>query len=309
MTEGKLEFPTLRSGAVLTLGAFDGVHRGHKQILDCVHERARAASLPAVVVSFRPHPLQVVKPSAAPALLTPGAEQLVALAECGVSRAVLLEFTRTVAALDARTFVEQVLIARCGMRELVVGYNHKLGRGREGDVPALQRMGDAMGFPVHVVEPARDKQGVAISSTVVRAAVSGGDMERAAELLGRRYSVRGHVVPGHQRGRTLGYPTMNVVPDDARKLLPADGVYAVRADTGHGCFSGMMNLGGRPTFGEAERALEVHLFESEGVQYGSPVSVTIVHRLRDVMRFAGPDALVAQLANDARAARLALTQA
>lgn len=315
MTDARpaIEFPALADGSVVTLGAFDGVHRGHQEILNRLAERARAAGggagRPPVVVTFRPHPLAVVKPSAAPALLTPGAEQLMALAEFGVERAVLLDFTPAVAALDAKAFVERVLLGRCRMRELVVGYNHKLGRGRAGDVPALIRMGDAMGFQVHVVPPTRDAQGVAISSTVVRAAIQGGAMERAAELLGRPYSVQGCVVRGHQRGRTIGYPTMNVVPDDARKLLPADGVYAVRADTGSGSIAGMMNLGGRPTFGELERALEVHLFDSEGAPYGSRVSVTIVHRLRDVMRFAGPDALVAQLANDAGAARLALTQA
>src|SRR6185503_11174379 len=134
-------------------------------------------------------------------------------------------------------------------------------------------------------------------------------MARAARLLGRAYAVRGHVVSGHQRGRLIGYPTMNVVPDDASKLLPPDGVYAVRATTPAGEFGGMMNVGGRPTFGELERTVEVHLFDSEGAPYGAGVSVSVIHRLRNVMRFAGPDALVAQLAKDAQAARLALTQA
>jgi riboflavin kinase/FMN adenylyltransferase len=309
MTEARAEFPALAGGSVVTLGAFDGVHRGHQEILKCLAARSRETAKPPVVVTFRPHPLDVVKPSAAPPLLTPGAEQLAALAEVGVERAVLLSFTPAVAALDARAFVEQVLVGLCRMRELVVGYNHKLGRDRTGDVPALVRMGDAMGFAVHVVQPTLDAGGVAISSTVARAAVQAGDMERAAELLGRPYSLRGTVVQGHQRGRTIGYPTMNVVPDDPRKLLPADGVYAVRADTNRGTFGGMMNLGGRPTFGELERALEVHLFDFEGVEYGARVSVTVLHRLRDVMRFTGPDALVAQLATDAKAARLALTQA
>lgn len=309
MPDTAAEFPDLERGSVVTLGAFDGVHRGHQEILKCVLERAGATGLPAVAITFRPHPLAVLKPDAAPLLLTPGDEQLVALAGYGVEHTVLLDFTPALAELDARAFVEQVLIGRCRMRELVIGYNHKLGRGRRGDAAVLSRMGDAMGFAVHVVPATMAADGTVISSSAIRTIVEAGDMARAADMLGRWYSVRGHVVPGHQRGRLLGYPTMNVAQDDAGKLLPPDGVYAVRATTPAGEFGGMMNVGGRPTFGELERTVEVHLFDSEGAPYGAGVSVSVIHRLRNVMRFAGPEALVAQLAKDAQAARLALTQA
>lgn len=309
MPESPVEFADLERGSIVTLGAFDGVHRGHQQILRRVLERAGAAGLPAVAMTFRPHPLEVLKPEAAPLLLTPGDEQLVALTAQGIERTVLLDFTPALAELDARAFVERVLIGRCHMRELVIGYNHKLGRGREGDAVVLGRLGEALGFAVHVVPATLAADGSVVSSTAIRTAIGEGHAGRAAALLGRSYALRGVVVQGHQRGRLIGYPTMNVRPDEPRKLLPADGVYAVRATTPAGEFGGMMNVGGRPTFGELERTVEVHLFESVGAPYGAAVSVSVIHRLRNVMRFAGPEALVAQLAKDAEAARLALTQA
>jgi len=309
MSDNAAEFSACEGGSVVTLGAFDGVHRGHQQILARVLDRARSAGLPAVVITFRPHPLAVLKPDAAPDLLTPGDEQLVALAAQGIEHTVLLDFTPDVAALDAESFVQRVLIGRCRMRELVIGYNHKLGRGRHGDAAALSAMGERIGFQVHVVPATLAADGTVVSSTAVREALRQGELAHVAELLGRPYEVRGKVVPGHQRGRVLGYPTMNVVPDDAKKLLPPDGVYAVRATTPAGEFGGMMNVGGRPTFGELERTVEVHLFDSGGAPYGACVSVSVIHRLRSVMRFDGVEALVAQLAEDAGAARIALTQA
>ena len=170
-------------------------------------------------------------------------------------------------------------------------------------------MGDELGFDVHVVPAALDAAGAPISSSSIRTFIAHGDLERARGALGRPYSFSGTVVPGEQRGRGLGYPTLNVDLVSERKLLPPDGVYAVRARTARGAFGGMMNLGGRPTFGDERRTLEVHLFEASGDWYGERVSVDFVRRLRDTMRFSSPEALVAQLAEDAANARLALTQA
>lgn len=296
-------------GSVVTVGTFDGIHLGHREILRRVREIAAGEGLVPVVVTFRPHPLAVVNPSAAPMLLTPDDEQLEALAESGPIEIEIMAFTPDLARHSAEDFVREILIGRFHVRALVIGYDHGLGRGRQGDATALKRMGDELGFDVHVVPAALDAAGAPISSSSIRTFIAHGDLERARGALGRPYSFSGTVVPGEQRGRGLGYPTLNVDLVSERKLLPPDGVYAVRARTARGAFGGMMNLGGRPTFGDERRTLEVHLFEASGDWYGERVSVDFVRRLRDTMRFSSPEALVAQLAEDAANARLALTQA
>jgi riboflavin kinase/FMN adenylyltransferase len=300
--------PELASGSVVTVGTFDGVHAGHREIVRHLRERADARKLPAVLVTFRPHPLEVVNPSAAPMLLTPDDEQLDALADSGPVFVVVLPFTVALAHLTAEDFVVRLLRERYHMREIIIGYDHGLGRGRQGDVRLLTELGRIYGFGVQVVPPTLDTSGAPISSSAIRTLIAHGDLERAHAALGRPYTVRGRVVGGSQRGRDLGYPTLNLELA-ARKLLPPDGVYAVRAQTSRGSFGGMMNLGGRPTFGDVNRSLEVHLFEASGDWYGESVSVAFVRRLRDVQRFDGVEALVAQLGQDAANARLALTQA
>jgi riboflavin kinase/FMN adenylyltransferase len=302
-------FPQLAGGSVVTVGTFDGVHAGHRDIVCRLSERAAARGLPAVLVTFRPHPLVVVNPSAAPMLLTPDDEQLDALADNGSVLVVVLPFTPALAAYTAEDFVLRLLRDRYHMQEIVIGYDHGLGRGRQGDAARLTELGRSNGFDVEVVPPALDAFGAPVSSSSVRTSIAHGDLERACAALGRPYSVRGRVVAGAQRGRDLGYPTLNLELPAARKLLPPDGVYAVRAQTARGAFGGMMNLGGRPTFGDATRSLEVHLFDVGGDWYGESVSVAFVRRLRDIKRFDGIDALIAQLGKDAADARLALTQA
>jgi riboflavin kinase/FMN adenylyltransferase len=295
--------------SVVTVGTFDGVHLGHREILHRVREIAAEKALRPVVVTFRPHPLAIVNPSAAPMLLTPDDEQLEALRADGPIEVVVLEFTPELSRHTAEEFVREILIARFHVHELVIGYDHGLGRGRQGDATALQRLGAELGFAVHVIPAALDASGAPISSSSIRTFIAHGDLDRARAALGRPYSFSGTVVPGEQRGRALGYPTINIALPSARKLLPPDGVYAVRARTGRGEFGGMMNLGGRPTFGDLERTLEVHLFDAAGDWYGERVSVELIRRLRDTVRFDGVDALVAQLGEDARNARFALTQA
>jgi riboflavin kinase/FMN adenylyltransferase len=301
--------PQLANGAVITVGTFDGVHLGHRDILRRLHERADAARLPAALVTFRPHPLEVVNPSAAPLLLTPEDEQLEALVDSGTLAVIVLPFTSTLAHYSAESFVRVLLLERYHMRELVIGYDHGLGRGRQGDVNLLSALGQRHGFSVDVVPPTLDAAGVPISSSAVRTSLAHGDLERARRALGRRYGFRGIVTHGAQRGRELGYPTLNIQLSSTRKLLPPEGVYAIRAFTSRGTLGGMMNLGPRPTFGETGRALEVHLFDATGDWYGETVSIELIHRLRDTTRFESVEALVEQLGRDADHARVALTQA
>ena len=301
--------PRLDHGSVVTVGTFDGLHLGHRDIVRRLEERAEAVGLPPVLVTFRPHPLEVVNPSAAPMLLTPGDEQFDALADSGPLSVVVLPFTKTLAAYSAEAFVVDLLIERYHMHELVIGYDHGLGRGRQGDTAMLTELGRRLEFTVEVVPATLDGTGSPISSSAVRTSVAHGDLERARRALGRPYGLRGVVVAGSQRGRALGYPTLNIQISGARKLLPPEGVYAVRAHAKRGTYGGMMNLGGRPTFGEVDRTLEVHLFDASGDWYGESVSIELIRRLRDTTRFSSVDALKAQLGHDAQAARVALTQA
>lgn len=299
--------PRLSLGAVITVGTFDGVHLGHRDLLARVVQRATDRRLPSLLVSFDPHPLEVVNPPAAPPLLSTTAEKLQAIAESGLDYAVVLSFTPALAALDAAAFVERVLLERYCLRELLIGHDHGFGRGRAGDIHMLRALGDRHDFEVGVVD-AVAQDGVPVSSSAIRRAISYGDLETAARMLGRRYSFSGRVGHGAERGRLLGFPTLNVRLSSPRKLLPPAGVYAVFVQSARGSFGGMMNLGPRPTFGDTSLGLEVHLFEAAGDWYGSEVRVEFVERLRDTMRFESPDALVAQLRSDERAARAALTQ-
>ena len=293
-------------GSVVTIGTFDGVHRGHQDVLSRVVARARSSSLPALLVTFEPHPADVLKPERAPLLLSPGDEKLELLAESGLDYAAVLPFTRALAELSAKEFVEHVLVPRYGLRELVIGYDHGFGRDRAGSVEVLRRLGEALRFPVEVVPPLRLPDGETVSSTGVRAAVAAGALERAALALGRRYSVSGIVGRGEQRGRLLGFPTINVALASARKLLPPAGVYAVRAQSPLGSFGGMMNLGPRPTFGDHMLSVEAHLFGASGDFYGVRVRIDVVARLRDTRRFETAEALAFQLTEDAGLAQRAL---
>ncbi|HYW31617.1 MAG TPA: bifunctional riboflavin kinase/FAD synthetase [Gemmatimonas sp.] len=304
--DSQYSLPVGDTGAVLTVGTFDGMHRGHQDVLHRVVSRGLATSRPSVVVTFDPHPLEVIKPESAPRLLTMHREKLELFAACGVSYVVVLPFTRSLAAYEADAFVDVVLRARYGMRELLVGHDHGFGRGRMGDIDTLRALGASRGFGVTVLDPVHDADGDPISSTLIRQAVAAGNVDAAAAGLGRPYSISGRVVGGDRRGRMLGFPTINLSEQDPRKLLPLDGVYAVRVQTPTGSFGGMVNLGGRPTFGAEERRIEAHLFDAEGDWYGATVRIDFVRRLRDTRRFAGPDALRAQLLCDELAARAGL---
>jgi len=304
---GTRALPQMSLGAVITVGTFDGVHLGHRAILSRVAHRAAERRLPSVLVTFEPHPLEVVNPSAAPLLLSTTDEKLELVAECGVDYAVVLPFTPSLAALDPSAFVEQVLLDRYCLRELLIGHDHGFGRGRSGDVHVLRELGERFDFDVDMVE-AVAVAGTTVSSSAIRRAIAAGDLENAARALGRRYAFSGHVVHGDQRGARLGFPTLNIALGTTRKLLPPVGVYAILLESERGSFGGMMNLGPRPTFDDPVLSLEVHLFDATGDWYGTPVRVQFVSRLRDTTRFDSVEALVAQLRADEHAARDALTQ-
>ena len=307
MPEEIFSLPGAARGAVVTVGTFDGMHRGHTLVLERTAECAKQAELASIAVTFDPHPLDIVNPSAAPPLLTLWNEKLAMLAQTAIDYVGVVPFTPDLAAYSPEEFVERVLIARFEMKQLLIGHDHGFGRGRAGDVESLRVIGKRRGFPVEVVDAVVGADGSPISSTGIRRAIAHGDLIRAADGLGRMYGFTSIVISGEGRGARLGFPTLNLEIGSRRKLLPPHGVYTVRVEGRTAAYGGMMNLGPRPTFGDERVSLEVHLFDASGDWYGREVNVEFVSRLRDTMKFASAAELAAQLKVDAKNARVALT--
>jgi len=296
--------PAKVAAAVLTLGNFDGVHLGHQAIVRRAVARAREIGGRAVALTFEPHPLAVLAPERAPALLQTLHDRLVLMRELGIDVAVLQRFTRAFAAQEPDAFVEDFLLRHLDLRHVVVGYNVNFGRNRAGTDETLRLLGARHGFGVDVVGPV-DAGGEHVSSSRLRALIAAGDIAGARRLLGRPHALRGRVVAGDRRGRTLGFPTANLhLPP--RLLLPPDGVYAVGVDVPAGRHAGVLNVGIRPTFGGRRRTIEVHLLDFAGDLYRQWLVVHLVARLRGEATFAGPDALKAAIAADIAHARRVL---
>lgn len=289
--------------SVVTVGTFDGVHRGHQVIIEHLRLRAEEQSGTSTLISFDPHPRSVVGNSDVP-LLTTVDRRADLLKELGIDRFVVIPFTDEFAALSPTAYVEEVLVDRIGLQEITVGYDHRFGRRREGDVSLLRECGDEYGFDVDVI-PAQKIDHDIVSSRHIRELVGEqGAVAEAADFLGRPYQLGGVVARGEGRGREMGYPTANIVLDDPRKLVPKRGVYATTVTGPKGNeYGGMMNIGRRPTFDEMEVTVEVHLFDFEGDLYGDRLSVQFLRRLRDEQKFDSPDALAMQLSEDERHCR------
>lgn len=293
--------------AVVTVGTFDGVHIGHQRIIRYVAERARATGGSGTVVTFDPHPREVMSGSLVP-LLTTLAERQVFLRELGADRIVVIPFTREFAATTSADFVRDVICDRIGCAEIVVGYDHAFGRGRGGDVATLKEAAEELGFVVEAF-PAESVGGAVVSSSAIRRLIAAeGDVRSAGSMLGRWYSLDGRVVHGEGRGKAIGFPTANVEVVSIRKVIPRRGVYAVTvAGPEEGGLPGMMNIGVRPTFGGNEDVhLEVHLIDYDGDLYGETLHIEFVERLRDERRFGSVDDLREQLSRDRRRCREAL---
>lgn len=289
------------SVTVLTLGNFDGVHRGHLALLERLTGAARAARLPAAVVTFEPHPREFFTPDSAPARLTTLREKLEHFAAAGVDLTYVAQFNQAFASLSADAFVEQVLIRGLQVRHVIIGDDFRFGAGRQGDFAYLQEAGKRHGFTVESMD-SLVLAGERVSSSAVRQALGAGDMERAAALLGRPYGIDGRVVHGRKLGRQLGFATANIYIK--HNPLPMTGVFAVRVLGPSGVNRiGVANLGIRPTLGGTRPLLEVHVFDFQGDIYGAHLSVQFVHKLRDEMKFSDLSALQAQIAQDAAAAR------
>jgi riboflavin kinase / FMN adenylyltransferase len=300
IVQGLESYPPDGAPSVVALGVFDGVHLAHRAILGAAVERARALGVQALACTFDPHPMEVLQPERAPVALTTIPERLDLIAETGLDGAVVIAFTRALAAMEPEAFVKDVLVERLRAREVVVGFNHRFGRGARGDAAMLASLGEQLGFRAHVVEPLQI-DGVPVSSTEVRAALQRGDLAAAARFLGRPYSVGGTVVHGAGRGRTLGFPTANVQPD--RPVLVPAGVYGCDLLLDGAAHQAVVNIGVRPTFGETTTTVEAHVLDFSRDMYDRHVVLRFRERLRPERRFASLEDLKAQIAEDIKEAR------
>lgn len=303
-------FRPLRAPAV-AIGNFDGVHLGHQRLLEAAVAAARRLGGDAAVLTFEPHPAAVLAPHKAPPLITSLPRKLELLAQAGITACVLEPFTRELAGLSPEAFVQSILVEILGARHIVVGYDFTFGRDRAGTAASLRELGAARGIGVDVIEPVKVGDDV-VSSTRVRELVRAGHMAGARALLGRDHDVDGTVIRGDGRGARIGVPTANLAVDS--QLLPAPGVYAVRVQllerAGSPPLPGVANLGTNPTFVDrTELSLEVHVLDFAGDLYDQRVRVQLVERLRGEQRFAGVDALLAQIRADIARAREILARA
>ena len=290
--------------SVITVGTFDGVHAGHRAIIDTVAEKARKREARSVLVTFDPHPRDIINPGdAGIKLLTTLPERSEILEELGIDTMVVIPFDRDFSLLSSEEFIRDIIYKKVGVSEFVIGYDHQFGRNREGTIETIERLGKELGFDSYVVSK-REVGEKTVSSTAIRNAISeDGNVEEAANFLQRPYRLNGTVVHGDKRGKEIGFPTANIKPEHSRKIIPKDGVYAVRVRINGDWYDGMMNIGTRPTFDGKVRTLEVNLFNFDQDIYGKEVQVRFYNRIRDEKKFEGKEELVNQLEQDQKEAK------
>jgi riboflavin kinase/FMN adenylyltransferase len=286
--------------SVVTIGVFDGVHLGHKYLINQLKELARQQDLRSVVITFHKHPQEVLAPHSQPPFLTDSTEKADLMKREGVDSVIVLTFTKKFSRLGAREFLN-LLKSRLKMRSLVVGPDFSLGRDNEGDITTLRQLGKEMGFTLTVVPPV-EKNGEIVSSTAIRKALAEGNMEKVRILLGRRFSLHGKVIRGQGRGLKIGFPTANldILPGQA---VPADGVYLTLIQADGKIFRSLTNVGTNPTFGGTNRTVESHLFDLSCDLYGRKISVEFICKLRDEMKFINPEELIRQINKDIQQAK------
>ena len=285
----------------ITIGVFDGVHRGHRHLIDELKSRAAAHGLASGVVTLHPSPIQVLRPDVRVAYLTSLEERIELLRSTGVDTVAPLTFTSEIAELSAFDFLS-LLHTSLDMQFLLMGPDNAFGRGREGTPARVAEIADELGFAVEVLQAPLGGDAGRVSATAVRNALAAGQMEVAAGLLGRQFSLRGPVIRGHERGRGIGFPTANmaVTPDRA---LPAFGVYVTRSEVGARSYMSATNVGINPTFGDARPSVETYILDFAGDLYGRELRVELLHRLRGEVKFDGLDPLMAAIAVDVQATR------
>ncbi len=284
--------------AVVTSGTFDGVHIGHQKILTRLKEISFQSNGESVVLTFWPHPRLVVsEDSQGLQLLSTIDEKIELFERLGIQHLVIIPFTRSFSELTSEEFIQQVLVNKINTKKLVIGYDHRFGRNREGSFEFLKNNASTYGFEVEEI-PRQDIQDLAISSTRIRQALFSGQVSIAQGLLGRAYSLSGTVVKGKQLGRTIGFPTANLHLHEDYKLVPCNGVYVIKAQYQGKVYGAMLNIGVRPTVDGSLRTIEAHIFDFDKEIYGEDLTLELLHYLRPEQKFEGLDALVAQIRKD-----------
>src|SRR5208337_3735718 len=295
IVRGLKSFTERFPNTVLTLGNFDGVHLGHQAIFSKVVARAGEIGGTSIAFTFEPHPLKVIAPERSPRLLNTFHGKMKLIAASGIDVVICANFTRAFADQNPEDFAREVLHEKIGVREVYVGYDYAFGKGREGSIESLKRMGRTYGFEVGVIEAVK-VNGIVVSSSTIRDMVDEGRVDYAAKLLGRNYSIEGEVVHGAQRGQKIGFPTANL--STANELIPAYGVYAVLVSVNGRMVKGVASIGVRPTFDSGPVSVEVYLLDFEGDLYGEQMEVSFVKRLRGEKKFADSEALARQIRKD-----------
>jgi riboflavin kinase/FMN adenylyltransferase len=306
VTYGLNNFKTI-SCAVATTGTFDGVHLGHRKILNQLVAKAKKVGGESVLLTFSPHPRIVLQPDVELELLSSENEKISLLEKTGIDHLIIHPFTREFSRTQSLDFVREHLVNKIGVKHLVIGYDHHFGRNREGSFDHLKEFGPIYGFEVEEIA-AFDIDQVNVSSTKIRNALAEGNVELANMYLGAPYSISGRVIKGNQIGRTIGFPTANIECDFMQKLLPADGVYAGKLHVNGHTYNAMANLGSRPTIGSKQRKLEVHCIGTDIHLYESEVRFDLYKFLRGIEEFANLEALKKQLEVDKKEANLVLAQ-
>ena len=291
------EFKRL-SNAIVTIGSFDGVHKGHQKILRRLTELAQSANGETAVMTFWPHPRAVLSPGTDDLkLLSTIEEKIELLSRYGVDHLLIIPFTHEFSEITAEDFISSVLINTIGMKKLIIGHDHRFGKDRAGNFELLKIKSAKYKFEVEEISR-EDVKNIGVSSSIIRESLLKGGVRTAAEYLGRPYELSGKVTEGRKLGRTIGFPTANIEPSDSHKLIPADGVYAVMVEIGKEIHKGMMNIGLRPTVNGHVRKIEVNIFNFSKDIYEEPLIVQFIERLRDEIKFDGLDALKNQLYKD-----------
>lgn len=291
------------NNSVITIGNFDGVHRGHVELFRQVKAASAQRGLPSVVVTFDPHPLAVLAPKAAPPLITTFSQKAALIAEAGVDCLAVIEFTPEFSRMPAEAFVREILVGFLGMRHIIIGHDYAFGKDRQGNRETLERLGKECGFTLEDIDPVGEG-GAIFSSSLARRLISGGDMPAAAGILGRYHVISGTVVHGREIGHTLGFPTANIAARN--ELVPPDGVYAVMVAVGGHFLKGACNIGNNPTFEGGGNTIEVFLLDFSGQLYDREITVYFVQRLRGEAKFPDAESLVRAIQQDVATTRTIL---
>ncbi|MCB0502141.1 MAG: bifunctional riboflavin kinase/FAD synthetase [Bacteroidetes bacterium] len=285
---------------ILTIGTYDGVHFGHQQIIKRINDLAKANQSESVLLTFHPHPRLVLRPDLELKLITTIEEKVKLLANYGIDHIVIAPFSKEFASIPAELYVKDVLVKNFMPKKIVIGYDHKFGAERKGDIDLLRKL--AKDFHYEVEEISKQTiDDLSVSSTKVRKAILEGDIEAANELLAHPFSLSGEVVHGEKRGRQLGFPTANIEINNPHKLIPPAGVYAIKSKINKESYNGLLSIGSKPTFGEYnEQFVEAYFFDFKQDIYGQEIKVTLIGKVRNEMKFDSKDALVAQMKEDVK---------